>query len=123
VGRTFSEGVEDRVLRRIFNLEGGGQVTGSLMKICTEEFHALHIVPHCTRMRISFTGHVACVGELGKAYKVVVGRSEQKILPGHTWGRCEVKIETKLSYLGWSLWTGLICLRIGNSAISLCHQQ
>ena len=100
---------------------GWGQVTGNLMKICTEEFHALHIVPHCIRVRISFMSHVACMGELGKAYKVVVGRSEGKRPPGHTWCRCEDKIKTKPSHLGWRLWAGLSCLR--TSVISSCHQQ
>ena len=46
------------------------------MKMRTEEFHALHIVQHCIRMRISFMSHVACMGKLGKAYTVLVGRSE-----------------------------------------------
>lgn len=50
----------------------GGQVTGSLMKMCTEEFNALQIVPHFIRMRISFVSHVAWMGKLGKAYNVLV---------------------------------------------------
>jgi len=53
------------------------------MKMCTEEFHALHIVPHCIKM-ISFMSHVACMGKLGWAYKVLVGRSERKRPPGRT---------------------------------------
>jgi hypothetical protein len=51
---------------------GGGQVTGSLMKMRTEEFHVLQIVPHFIRMRISFMSHVACMGELGKGYNILV---------------------------------------------------
>jgi hypothetical protein len=92
------------------------------MKVHTEEFHALHIVPHFIRMRISFMSHVACVGDLGKAYKVVVGRSEGKRVPVHTWCRCEDKIKMKLNHLGCRLWTGLSCLRIRTSVVSFCQQ-
>jgi hypothetical protein len=83
----------------------------------------LHIVPHFIRMRISFMSYAACMGDLGKAYKVVVGRSEGKRLPGHTLCRCEDKIKMKLNHVGWRLWTGLSCLRVTTSVISLCHQQ
>jgi hypothetical protein len=76
---------------------GGGQVTGNLMKVRMEEFHALHIVPHFIRMWISFLSHVACVGDVGKAHKVVVGRSEGKRPPGHTWCRCEDKFKMKIT--------------------------
>jgi hypothetical protein len=93
------------------------------MKMRTEEFHAMHIVPHCFRMRISFIIYVACMGKVGKAYEVLVGRSEGKRPPGHTCFRCEVKIKMKLNHLGWRLWTGLSCLRIRTSVISLFHQH
>lgn len=67
--------------------------------------------------------HVACMGDLGKVYKVVVGRSEGKRSPGHTWCRCEDKIKIKLTHLDCRLWTRVSCLRIRTSVISLCHQQ
>jgi hypothetical protein len=89
---------------------GWGQVTGSLMKMCTEDFHALHIVPHCIRMRISFMSHVARMGKLGKVHKVLVGRYEDKI-------------KMKLNHLGRRLWTGLSCFKIKTSVTSLCHHQ
>jgi len=93
------------------------------MKVRTEEFHALHIVPHFIRMRISFMNHVACMEDLGKAYKVVVDRSEGKRAACHTWCRCEDKIKMKLNHLGCRLWTGLSYLRIRTSVVSLCLQQ
>jgi hypothetical protein len=93
------------------------------MKVRTEELHALHILPHFIRMRISFMSHVACMGDLGKAYKVLVGRSEGKRPPGPTWCRYEDKIKMKLNHIGWRLWIGLSCLRIRTSVISVCHQQ
>ena len=70
MGRTCSKAVENSVLRGIFSL--WGQVTVSVIKMVTEEFCALHIVPHFIRMRISFMSHVTCMGGLGKAYNVLV---------------------------------------------------
>lgn len=58
------------MLKGIFLL--WGQITASLIKMGTEEFCSLQIVPHFIRMRISFMSHVACLGELGKAYNVLV---------------------------------------------------
>lgn len=99
------------------------QVTGSLTKMRTEGFLALHIVPHFIRMNISFMSHVTCMGELEKLYKVLVGRSERKRPPGHSWCRCEDKIKMKLNHLGWRLWAGLSHLRIRTNVIPLCNQH
>jgi hypothetical protein len=87
----------------------------------TYEFHALQIVLNI-RMRILFLSHVACMGELGNPYIVLVGRSEGKRPPGYAGCRWEDKIKMKLNHLGWMMWTGLSCLG-KTSIIPSCHQQ
>ena len=61
MGRTCSEGAEGNIF-----IMWGGQVTGSLIEMGTEEFYAF------ITMRISFMSHVTCLGELGKVYNVLV---------------------------------------------------
>ena len=113
-----------RVLRtgcwgEYFNLGGGGQVTGRLIKMRTEEFHALEIVPHFIGMRISFMNHVACMGELWKACNILVWWSEGKSLPGRTWWGCEDKIKMKLYHLGWRLYRSIV-LSDHHSWVTVC---
>jgi hypothetical protein len=56
---------ENRVLRRIFGLEGDG-VTGGCRKVHNEELHNLYSSPNIDRMiksrRMRWAGHVSRMG-------------------------------------------------------------
>jgi hypothetical protein len=65
------------------------------------------------------TGHVACMGEERKVYKVLVGKPEGKRpleRPRHSW---EDGIRMDLGEIGWGrgvvVWIGFSWLRIGPS--------
>jgi hypothetical protein len=67
---------ENRVLRRIFGPKRG-KVTGDL-----EKLNNLYSSPSIIRMiksrRIRWTGHVARMGEKKNAYRILVGKPEEK---------------------------------------------
>jgi hypothetical protein len=72
---------ENRVVRRIFEPKRD-EVTGEWRKLHIEELHILHSSVNNIRQiksrRMRWVGHVACMGEEGKMYKVLVGRPEGK---------------------------------------------
>jgi hypothetical protein len=72
---------ENRVLRRIFGPKGD-EVTGDWRKLHSEELYNLYSSPNIIRQlksrRMRWVGHVACMEEEGKVYKVVVGKPEGK---------------------------------------------
>jgi hypothetical protein len=83
---------ENRVLRRIFGPKRD-DVMGEWRKLRSEELHNLYSSPDIIRQvkswRMTWAGHVACMGEERKVYKVLVGKSEGKRplgRPRHRWG-------------------------------------
>jgi hypothetical protein len=72
---------ENRVLRRIFGPKRD-EVTGELRKLNNGESHDLYSTPNIIRQiksrRMRWAGHVACMGDGRKVYKVLVGKSEGK---------------------------------------------
>jgi hypothetical protein len=72
---------DNRVLRRIFGPKGD-EVTGEWRKLHNEELHNLNSSPDIIRQvksrRMRWAGHVACMGEERKLYKVLVGKPEGK---------------------------------------------
>jgi hypothetical protein len=72
---------ENRVLRRIFGPKRD-EVTGEWRKLHSEELHILYSSPNIIRQinfwRMRWAGHVACMGEERKVYKVLVGKPEGK---------------------------------------------
>jgi hypothetical protein len=70
---------ENRVLRRIFRPKTD-EVTGEWRKLHSEELHSLYSFPDIIRQvksrRMRWAGHVACIGEERKVYKVLVGKPE-----------------------------------------------
>jgi hypothetical protein len=78
--------LENRVLRRIFGPRRD-EVMGEWRKFHNEELHNfLHSSPDIIRQvksrRMKWAGHVECMGEERKIYKVLVGEPEGKSPPG-----------------------------------------
>jgi hypothetical protein len=70
---------ENRVLRRIFGPKRE-EVTGGWRKPHNEELHGLYSLPSIIRVikarRMSWTGHVAHMGEMRGTYNILFGRPE-----------------------------------------------
>jgi hypothetical protein len=70
---------ENRVLRRIFGPKRH-EVTGEWRKLNNEALHDLHSSPSIIRIikarRMKWAGHVARMGEKGKACRLLVGKPE-----------------------------------------------
>jgi hypothetical protein len=70
-----------RVLRRIFGPKRG-KVIACWRELHNEELHNLYSLPSIIRVfksrRMRWVGHVACMGEKGNAYRVLVGKSKGK---------------------------------------------
>jgi hypothetical protein len=100
---------ENKVLRRIFGPKRD-EVIGEWRKLHNEELHNLYSSPHIIRQiksrRMRWAGHVACIGEERKLYKVLVGKAEGKRplgRPKHRWedvNRMDLR-ETGLGGVDW----------------------
>jgi hypothetical protein len=68
------------VLRRIFGSKRE-EVAGGWRRLHNEELHNLYASPNVIRVvksgRVRWAGHVACIGEMIKAYKILVGKSDR----------------------------------------------
>jgi hypothetical protein len=71
---------ENRVLRKIFGPKR--EENGSWRKLHNDELHSLYSSPNIVRLiksrRMRWAGHVARMGEGRGAYRVLVGRPEEK---------------------------------------------
>jgi hypothetical protein len=78
------------VLRRIFGSKRE-EVVGGCRRLNNEELHNLYASPNIRVMKsrkMGWVGHVAHMGEMGLAYKHLVGKPEGKrplVRPGHRW--------------------------------------
>jgi hypothetical protein len=90
---------ENRILRRIFGRKRD-EVTGEWRKLHNEELHNLYSSPDIIRQvksrRMRWVGHVACMGEERKVYKVLVGKPKGKRPLGRPRHRWENKIRMDL---------------------------
>jgi hypothetical protein len=72
---------KNRLLRRIFGLRRD-EVTGDWRKLHNEELHNLYSSPNIITMiksrRMRWAGFVARMGEIGNAYRILVGKPEGK---------------------------------------------
>jgi len=60
-------------------------------------------------------GHIACIGVIRGAYRVLVGKSEIKRPLGRHRHRWEVNVKMDLLEVGWAMCTGLIWLWRGTA--------
>jgi hypothetical protein len=107
---------ENRVLRRIFGPKRD-EVTGEWRKLHSEELHNSYSSPDIIReiksRRMRWAGHVACMGENRKLYKVLVGKAEGKSPLGRPRRRWEDGIRMDLREIGLGVWIGFDWLRTG----------
>jgi hypothetical protein len=102
---------ESRVLRRI--LDRGEMMTAEWRKIHNEELHDLYSSPNIIRItksrRMRWVGHVAQIGQKMNAYRLLVGKPEEKRPLGRPRRRWMDNIRMDLVEVGWGDvdWIGL----------------
>jgi hypothetical protein len=100
---------QNRGLRRIFGPKRE-EVAGGWRRLHNEERHNLYTSPDIIRViksrRMSWMGHVACMGEMRNTYIILIGRTAGK-RPKRPFGRsslrCEDNIRTNLGKIGWKI--------------------
>jgi hypothetical protein len=77
----------------------------SWRKLHNEELHGLYSSPSIIRVikarRMRFVGHVACMGEVRGAYKILVGKPERRRPLGRPRRRSEDNIKMDLREVGF----------------------
>jgi hypothetical protein len=97
---------ENRVLRRIFGPRRD-EVTGDWRKLHNEELHNLCSSPNIIRMiksrRMRWVGYVARMGKTRNAYRISVGKPEEKRPLGRPRRRWldHIKMYLKRDRMGW----------------------
>jgi hypothetical protein len=95
---------ENRVLRRIFGPKRD-EVTGEWRKLHNEELHDLYSLPSIIRIiksrRMRWAGHLARMGEKRNAYRLLVGKPEEKRPLGIPRRRWVNNIRMDLGEVGW----------------------
>jgi hypothetical protein len=62
--------------------------------------------------RMSWVGHVVCMGDMRNAYKILVGKSEVKIPLRRPRHKCEDNIKMDIMEVGLKVWARLFWFRI-----------
>jgi hypothetical protein len=74
-------------------------------KLYNKEYHNLYASPDNTRLvksgMMTRAGHVACIGQMRNAYKVLVGKPESKRPLGRTRRKWAYNIRTGLREIEW----------------------
>jgi hypothetical protein len=95
---------ENRVLRRIF-VTKRDEVTGEWRKFHSEKLHILYsspnIITQIKSRRMRWEGHVACMGEERKVYRVLVRKPQGKEPLGRPRRRWEDGIRMHPREIGW----------------------
>jgi hypothetical protein len=90
---------EITVLRRIFGPKWD-KVTGEWRRLHNKQLYDLYSSPNIIRViksrRMRWVGHVACMGDIGGPYRVLMGRPEGKRPRGRPRHKWENNIETDL---------------------------
>jgi hypothetical protein len=72
---------ENRVVRRVFGPKRE-EVAGDWRRLHNVELRNVYVLPHIVRVvksgRMTWTGHVARIGKIKNAYKILVGKPEGK---------------------------------------------
>ena len=105
------------MLKRIFGPRKD-EVTGEWRTLYNKELTDLYSSPNIIRViksgRMRQARQVARMGEMRRAYRVLVGKPERKRSLGRPRFRWEDNIKIDLHGVGWwGAWTGLIWFRIG----------
>jgi hypothetical protein len=94
---------ENRVLRRIFG-PNRDEVTGGCRKQHNEELHSLYSSPSIIRIiksrRMRWAWHVARMGEMRNAYRILVGKPEGNSPLGRPRSRWVNNIKIELREIG-----------------------
>jgi hypothetical protein len=95
---------ENRALRRILGPRTD-EVMGDRRKLHNEELHNLYSSPNIIRMiksrRMRWAGHVAQMGEMRNAYRILVGKPEGMRPLGRPRRRWVDNIKMDLREIGW----------------------
>jgi hypothetical protein len=95
---------ENRVLRRIFGTRRD-EVTEDWRKLHNEELHNLYSSQNIIRMnksrRMRWAGHVARMGEMRTAYRILMGKPEGRRPLGRPRRRWVDNIKMDLREIGW----------------------
>jgi hypothetical protein len=110
---------ETRVLRRIFELKRD-EMAGGLRGLHNENLHNLYCLSSIIRMiksrKIRWAGHIACMRERMKAYRILVRNPEEKKPLRRPRRRWVDNIKLDLKEIKWGvIWAGLSWLGIGIS--------
>jgi hypothetical protein len=94
---------DNRMLRKIFR-PMSKEMVGDSRKLHKKELYNVYASLNIVRVnksRIKWVGHVACMGEVRNAYKILVGKSEEKRPLGRPKHRWKDNIRMDLREIGW----------------------
>ena len=98
---------ENKVLRKIFGAKKD-EITGEWRKLRNAELHALYSSPNIIRRlksrRLRWAGHVPHMDQSRNAYRVLVGKPEEKRPLGRPRRRWEDNIKMDLTEVGLLSW-------------------
>jgi hypothetical protein len=94
--------------------QGAEKMAGGWRRLHNEELHNLCTSSNIVRViklrRVRWAGHVACVGEIRNAYRILVRKPYGK---KSVRGKDNIRMDVR--EIGRKVWTGCIWLRIGTS--------
>jgi hypothetical protein len=109
---------ESAVLRKVFEPKRN-KVTGDWRRVHNEELHDLYTSPNIIQVirsrRMSWMGHVACMGERSGAYSILVEQPEGRRPLGRQRHRGKANVKMDFKDTVWGAWTGFMWLMIYTS--------
>jgi hypothetical protein len=115
---------ENRVLRRIFGPKRE-EVAGGWRTLHNEELHSLYTSPNVITVirsrRMRWVGDVTRIGDIRNAYKILVGKTEDKRPLGKPRRRWENNNGMDLSETGWEVMNWMHLAQDGDQWRSLLN--